>query len=238
MTTTPRKRRDLTGEAEHDLEAAEALAADVTRDELPLPGSEGGGEEKPSAAGEMAAMPAVQELAAEIAAQQVPPAYTPNGHTPSAQALQAVAAALRQLPQQLFQAVSAALQQVPVSVKPGPCGTCFTARVGWFTSHSAEIAKAEAAFQAAVNALAPDDPRRGLVQPLSFLPAALQPSQDPAKPNPQAMPALAEGVILIGGTWYCAQHVPGLPQQPGKLLVASTVIPQGMLGQLFRGQAA
>jgi hypothetical protein len=229
MTTTPRKRRDLTGEAEHDLEAAEALAADVTRDELPLPGSEGGGEEKPSAAGEMAAMPAVQELAAEIAAHQVPPAYTPNGHTPSAQALQAVAAALRQLPQQLFQAVSAALQQVPVSVKPGHCGTCFTARVGWFTAHSAEIAKAEAAFQAAVSALAPDDPQRGTVQPLSFLPDALKPD------GPQPMPALAEGVILIGGTWLCAQHVPGTEQQqPGRkpLLIAHAALGPSMLAEL------
>lgn len=190
---------------------------------------------KPEPAQELAAsVPAVQELADEISARPpVPPGFSPNGHTPTRTLIE-------QLPQMLFQAVAAALQQVPVQVvvKPGPCGTCFTARVGWFTGHSAEIARAEAAYQAALSELAPDDPQRGLIEPLSFLPAALQPSQDPAHPNPLAMPGLAEGVIMTGGTWHCAQHVPGIQQQPGKLLIAETVIPQGMLGQLFRSQAA
>jgi len=178
-------------------------------------------DEEPSVAatGELAAeVPAVKELSDEMAAPpapQVPPGFSPNGHpTPAAQALQALTAALEQLPQMLFGAVVQALQQVPVQVivKPGPCGTCFTARAGWFAAHAADLAKAEAAYNAAVSELAPDDPRRGLIRGLSFLPPALQPSQDPARPNPQAMPDLAEGVILIGGTWYCAGHIPGAPQ--------------------------
>jgi hypothetical protein len=214
------------------------------------------GDDEPSAADELAAeVPAVRELADEMAAQpqppQVPPGFSPNGGKTPLMALteqlpQMLADAFgqaltEQLPQMLSNAVAAALQQVPVQVivKPGPCGTCFTARVGWFDAHPAEIEKAQAAYVAAVSGLAPDDPQRGMIQALSFLPASLQPSPDPAKPNPQAMPGLAEGVILIGGTWYCAQHVPGVQQpQSGKLLVAETAIPQGMLGQLFRGQAA
>jgi hypothetical protein len=242
MTNHPRRRhdpmRDHLGEARQALAAAERMIEDVTRDELPLPGPDG--EDVPRSAGDLAAeVPAVKELADEMAAQppqQVPPGFSPNGHPATAKVVEQL---IGQLPQMLFQAVAAALSQVQVTVKPGPCGTCFTTRVSWFTVHSAEIARAEAAYQAALSELAPDDPQRAMIQPLSFLPDALQPSPDPAKPNPQAMPGLTEGVIVIGGTWYCAGHVPGVQQQqPGKLLVAETMIPQGMLGQLFRGQAA
>ena len=206
-------------------------------------------DEEPSAAatGELAAeVPAVKELADEMAAQpaqQVPPGFSPNGHpTPAAQALQALTAALEQLPQMLFQAVAMALQQVPVqvTVKPGPCGTCFTARAGWFAAHAADLAKAEAAYNAAVSELPEGDPRRGLIRGVSFLPAALQPSPDPSQPNPQAIPDLAEGAVMIGGTWYCPAHVPGVAVQPGRkeFLIANGPLSGALIAEIMQGRAA
>jgi hypothetical protein len=201
------------------------------------------GDDAPSAAGDLAAeVPAVKELSDEMAAQppqQVPPGFGANGRTPSAQALRAVAAALEQLPQQLFQAVVQALSQVQVSVKPLPCATCMLARYTWFSMHARELAEAEAAYKAAVEALPGDDPRRGLIQALSFLPASLQPSPDPASPNPEAMPGLAESAVMVGGTLYCAAHHPGAQQQPGRkpFLIAQGALSAQMLAEM-RGSAA
>jgi len=195
------------------------------------PGRAHGDDEKPASAEELAAsVPAVQEMATELAAQPpVPPGFSPNGGKTAMMTL------VEQLPQMLFQAVAQALSSVQVTVKPLPCATCWLARISWFREHSREIAEADAVYKAAVEQIPEGDPRRGMIQPLSFLPPQLQPSPDPAALNPEALPALAEGVVMVGGTLYCPAHHPGIQQQqPGKLLVAETAIPQGMLGQLFR----
>lgn len=204
-------------------------------------------DEEPSAAAaeELAAeVPAVAEHAAEMAAQppqQVPPGFSPNGHpTPAAQALQALTAALERLPQMLFQAVAQALSSVQVTVKQPPCGTCYVTRAAWFAQHAAELAQVEAAYRAAVETLPEGDPRRGLIQAVSFLPERLRPSQDPSQPNPQGIPDLAEGAVMIGGTWYCDSHVPGVQQAGARkeFLIANAPLTSALIAEVMGQQRA
>lgn len=189
--------------------------------------------------------PTVEELAAE--ALQPPetavippqgsaevPAHTgngvPPGLRPNAAKLigQAVAETLGQvLPQILFNAFVQALSSVQVTTKPLHCATCFVARVGWFAQHAAEVEAARAAMEAAAAELDPADPRRGMLNPVAFLPEHLRPSA-----GPQAMPGLAAGEIMMNGTLHCAEHAPGV-QQPGRspLLVATATMNPAMFGQ-------
>jgi len=168
------------------------------------------------------------------------PAHTPNGN--HALIGKAVAEALAEmLPQILYDAFTQALSQVQVTVKQLHCATCFVARVGWFAQHAAEVEAARAAMTAAAAELAPGDPRAGMLNPLMFLPEHLQPSQDPANPNPQAMPGLAEGAVMAGGTLYCAEHVPGAPVQAGRkqFLIAHQPLTSALLAEVMQaGQAA
>lgn len=126
-------------------------------------------DEEPSAAatGDLAAeVPAVAEMAGEMAAAPPPPpvpaGFSPNGHpTPAAQALQALTTTLERLPQMLFQAVAQALSSVQVTVKQPPCGTCYVTRAAWFAQHAAELAQVEAAYRAAVETLPKATPGAG-----------------------------------------------------------------------------
>jgi hypothetical protein len=199
------------------------------------PGRKRGDDEEPAAAEEMAAMPAVQEFAAEMAAQlppQAPPGLSPNGHGPTARLMEA-------LPQMLFQAVTQALSSVQVRTAPLKCLTCVTARLAWGARYEAEINAAQAAYVTAMSELTPDDPRRGLLQPLAFLPEALRPSGDPAHPNLQAMPEMADGIAMAGGSLYCPEHVPGAAQQAGRkpFLIAQGSLNAAMIAEI-RGNAA
>jgi hypothetical protein len=164
------------------------------------------------------------------ASENGPPAQTPNGHhafQPDAAQLigHAVAKALGEtLPPMLAEALR--------SVTPEyHCATCLIERLNWETAHEADLRASVDQMQIAGQAMQPDDPRRAELNPFMFLPPHLLPSQDPADPHPEAIPVPAVGVVLVGGTTYCAGHVPGVnraedaPKKP--LLVATTVLPAG-----------
>lgn len=156
-----------------------------------------------------------------------PAAFTPNGHTP-------VAVLIQQLPQMLAQAVAAALGQVPVTTKKLPCATCMLARLQWTAGHAAEIAAAEEKLKAAAAEMEAKDPAdRVPLNPVSFLPEHLRPGGN------QAAPAVQDGLVLIGGTLYCLQHVPGADGQPGKrpFLIAQGALSSQMLAEI-RGTTA
>lgn len=163
-------------------------------------------------------------------ADQMPPGFSPNGHPgPMTAAVQQVTAALQQLPQMLFQAAAAALAQQQVTVKHLYCATCLTERLKWASAHTAEMRAADVAWRAAVaemEARAPED--RVPVDPAAFIP-----------PHLQAGPQISEGAVMIGGTVYCPQHVPGVAGQQGagQLLVAQAHITPALLAQM-RGNAA
>jgi hypothetical protein len=155
----------------------------------------------------------------------VPPGFTHNGNGP----MERMAAALEQLPQMLYQALSAALQQTQVTTRRLPCTTCVMARLKWASDHSAAITAAEEALKAAMAgqaARAPQD--RVQLAPGAFLPEQLRPGGD------QAPPPLQDGLVLVGGTLHCLEHVPNAPGQPGarQLLVAQGALSPAALAQI------
>lgn len=170
-----------------------------------------------------------------VPAAPLPPGFSPNGHgTQAAQIGNAVGQVLaEQLPRILFGAVAAALQQVlpqcPVTVKPLHCATCMLERLRWAAAHGTEFRAADEAWRAAVaeqEGKPPED--RVPVDPAAFIPGQLR----------AGAPPVQDGTVMIGGTLYCMQHVPGAPG-PGasQLLVAQAHITPAMMAEL-RGHAA
>jgi hypothetical protein len=194
------------------------------------------------------------EQAAEIPAadaasetdEAAPPGHTPNGHRvppglqPNASKLigEAVAGALKEtLPGMLFQAMTQALSQVPVRTigSPFQCATCVIARISWVGQHGDDLKAAEAEMIAATYHWPPDDPRRQQVNVLMFLPQHLQPSADPAAPNPQACPNVQAGIVMTGGQVLCPDHIPGVTTQPGRkeFLIAHQPLTQGLIAEVM-----
>ena len=131
------------------------------------------------------------------------------------------------LPVALYDAMARALSTVPVMTRQMLCAPCLVNRLTWDAVHKAELKAAEEAMAAARDALPEDSPQRGQLSPLMFLPPHLQPSQDPANPNPRGIPDISVGIITVGGTTLCAEHAPADLPVPGKrpLLVAQGHIP-------------
>jgi hypothetical protein len=162
----------------------------------------------------------------------IPPAFSANGHGPVTAAVQQVAAAIQQLPQTLFGAMSAALQQEQAA--PLRCATCMLNRLQWGVQHGPAFAAAEAAFKAAAEEMAGRAAEDQVpLNPSAYVPEHLQPggASAPAPINP--------GVVMIGGSLYCASHIPGAPGMPGQspLLVAQANLP-GLMAEMMRGRAA
>lgn len=158
--------------------------------------------------------------------QQIPPAFQPNGHTPSQMAL----ALMQQMPQMLVNAFASVLAQVPVQVKSQlRCTGCVMARIAWVHGHQRESDQASAAFMQAVREqgeLADDDPRKGI--PLDyamFLPDALRPG------GAQGIPPIQDGTVMVNGAVWCFEHVPGLPGKT-QLLIAQSGFSPAMLAGL------
>src|SRR5580692_2148996 len=108
------------------------------------------------------------------------------------------------------------------------CATCLIERLNWEAAHEADLKASVDQMQIAGQAMQPDDPRRAGLNPFMFLPPHLLPSQDPADPHPDAIPVPAVGVVLIGGTTYCAGHVPGVNgpgEAPKRPLLVATIDP-------------
>jgi len=164
-----------------------------------------------------------------------------NGHpAPTGQAAriaQAVSQALAEtLPNLIGGALYHVLSQVQVRTPQLQCAECQLARMQWLARHDGKLKTAHQAYMAAVSELAPDDPRRGMISPVAFLPDELKPSGDPANPNPQAIPDLNDGTVMVGGTLYCAGHMPGAPDQASKrpYLIANANMSPAMLAELAR----
>lgn len=158
--------------------------------------------------------------------QQIPPAFPQNGHRPS----ERLGQLMETLPQMLASAFASVLQQVPVQTKcPWRCTQCVMNRLAWVRSHERETTAAHSAYVQAMTELAalPDgDPRRGFVPDFTmFLPAHLKPGAE------QGMPPLQDGPVLVGGSAWCMEHVPGAPGKT-QLLIASAGLTPGMLASL------
>jgi hypothetical protein len=190
------------------------------------PGRKRGDDEDPKGTEELAAaVPAVQEMADELAAQTPPRGHTANGVPPGLQkpdpavlAARAVAQTLGEhLPNMLFQAMTAALSQAAVTVQRPPCATCIIERIVWENAHRAEM---EAAIAAA------GSPQADLTP---FLPEALRPGA------PRGMPGVAQGMTTFQGAEVCAPHLAQAAGiQPGRsqLMVATAMPSAALLGQL------
>lgn len=151
--------------------------------------------------------------------QQPAPAPV-NGHgsafRPDAAALigKAVASALQEtFPQMLFQALASVLTQVPVHAVTQQlrCAGCMLARLEWHAAYRAECEEAERQFAA----LPPGDPRQGQAGFLEFLPEHLRPGA-----GPRGMPPVADGVVMLNGSVWCTEHIPGAAGRTGRLLIA------------------
>jgi hypothetical protein len=161
-----------------------------------------------------------------------------NGRNPSkadgpARIGQAVAAALAEvLPGMLMNAFGQVLSSVQVRTAPLKCSTCFVIQARWAQQHAAEIQAASQAMVQALAPLAPDDPRRGQVSVLMFLPPHLHPGA-----GEEGMPQVQGGITMVAGTLVCPAHHPEVPQ-PGSgrpaLLIATTVLPSQMLAEMAR----
>jgi len=177
--------------------------------------------------------------AAETPTAVVPAApRPPKPPTPAeARIANAVALAMSQfvmmLPQLLAQSLADVLRQIPVRTVPLNCATCQINRMVWTVRHDRELKAAYEAYAAAMTELAEDDPRRRMLNPVSFLPARLQPSGDPEKPNTEGLPPVEDGIVMVGGTLYCGPHAPGAPEQASRrqILVANGNLTGSMLAQ-------
>ena len=188
MTNHSRRARDITGDAERNAAAADALAGDLIPagdGDIPPQGSDG---------------------VPPHTSNGVPPGLRLNAAKLIGQAVaEAVAQAIGQgLPQMLVQALTQALRDQYY------CATCFVERLNWETAHDADLKAAVEQMQVAAQAFPPGDPRLAHLSPFMFLPPHLLPSQDPADPHPDAITDPAAGVVMIGGTLYCARHAPGV----------------------------
>ncbi len=156
---------------------------------------------------------------------------------PAFPAGQAVAQALAEvLPTLIGGARYQVLSQGQLRTPQLQCAECQLSRMQWLARHQAKLQTAHQQYMAAVAQMAPDDPQRGMISPVACLPAELKPSGDPANPNPQAMPGLEDGTVLVNGTVYCAGHMPGAPDQASRrpFLVASGHMSPAMLAELAR----
>jgi hypothetical protein len=160
----------------------------------------------------------------------VPPAFTSNGHGPSAK----IAELVEQLPDMLAGAVaggmSHVLNRVTVQTRsPYRCTQCVMNRLAWVNAHEKATSAAQETYMRAVTELAslPDgDPRRGIhLEFTMFLPDDLRPG------GGQGMPPLADGVVLISGSAWCMEHVPGAPGKT-QLLIATSSLTPGMWSSL------
>jgi hypothetical protein len=184
-----------------------------------------GGEEPQDIQELAASVPAVQELADEMAAK-LPPQHSngvPPGlvkQDPVILAAKAVAQALGEhLPNMLFQAFTAALSQTAVQAvtQQHLCSACIIERIRWEGAHRAEM---EAAVAAA------GGPQADLTP---FLPADLLPG------TPGGMPGLQQAVTTFQGSELCPAHVAQAAGiQPGRspLMVATAMPSAALLGQL------
>lgn len=147
--------------------------------------------------------------------QEIPPAFTPNGHSPSQTAL----ALMQQMPQLLANALASVFQQVPVRTDAQRigCTRCVMNRLAWFAAHGRELEAADKAYREAAAAqaeLAEDDPRRSVpVDPAVFVPDRLKPG------GAQGYSPVADGCVMVNGALWCMEHVPGAPGQQ-QLIVA------------------
>lgn len=137
------------------------------------------------------------------------------------------------LPRLLVEAIGQALTQNRVQTVPLQCATCTLNRMLWTARHDQELKDAYAAYAAALAEIPEGDPRRAMINPLSFLPPDLQPTGDPLKPNPAAFPGIDLGTCMVGGTQYCPAHLPGAPDQTTRqpLLIATGALNPTMIAQ-------
>jgi hypothetical protein len=160
--------------------------------------------------------------------QELPPAFTPNGHRPS----ERLAGLIEELPQMLVNAFASVLRQVPVNVTGYKCAECVTARFRWVAEHKRETDAAYAAYMRAVNevaALEDGDPRKVMPQGFAqFMPEDLRPG------GASQMPPIGDGEVMVGGTVLCPDHIPGGPgtQNRSRLLVAQAGLTPSMIAQL------
>ncbi|MGH8921016.1 MAG: hypothetical protein ACRD0H_22235, partial [Actinomycetes bacterium] len=167
------------------------------------------------------------------------PALTGQTARTAAAVEAAVAPLFGQLPQMIGQALYQVLSQVPVQTVRLNCAECVLARLRWTTAHDADLKVAYEKYAAAMAELPEQDPRRQMLTPVVFLPPHLQPSPDQAEPNPEGLPGIAAGDVMVGGTLYCAEHMPGAPSKASKrpFLIAQGALTPGLLAELT-GQAA
>ncbi len=215
----PPRSRDVTGEAEQDLETAEALAREL-----------GAGEQElhPAAPGDIP-----PQGSAEVPAHNgngVPPGLKPNAAKQIGDAAgTAIAGTIDQLlPQMLFDAFATALSQVPVrtiAAQERLCATCLVQRIGWENAHRAEMEKAIAAALGAAG-IQQDAPQAAQLNIAAFLPQHLQPGQQ------AGMPEVRQAATVFQGTEVCPMHIPGV-QSAGRtpLLVATAGMSPAMAAQ-------
>lgn len=216
MTNHPRRQRDVTGEAEQDLETAEALARELGAGEQEL---------RPAAPGDIP-----PQGSAEVPAHTgngVPPGLRPNAAKQIGDAAGAAMAGQlgAMLPQMLFDAFATVLSQVPVQAvtKQHLCGPCLRRRIVWEQSHQAAMTKA-IADACEASGITPADPRAGQLDITAFLPPDLRPGQR------LGMPEVREAITTVDGTDVCAMDVPGA-QGRAPLLVVSGAMSPALLGQ-------
>lgn len=196
------------------------------------PRRERDGDEEPAGIEELAAsVPAVQELADELAAHlppQVPPGFSSNGHTPTARLIE-------QLPQMLAQAFAHVLTQIPVKAitLQHICSGCFAVRVAWEQAHEAELTAARTmAAQAA--GTDPADPQAAGLDFTPYLPPELAPGAD------GGLPEVRQAITTVQGTDVCPLHHPAMPQGGSKrpFLIVGAPLTAGMLAEVMQGQRA
>lgn len=137
------------------------------------------------------------------------------------------------LPQILVQA----LGEAQIRTVPLQCSTCTLNRLKWTVRHEGELKAAYGRFAAALAELPEDDPRRGMINPLAFLPDELKPSQDPLNPNPAGYPGIDAGTCMVAGTLFCPAHMPGAPDQASskQILIATGSLNPTMIAQVRAG---
>lgn len=135
------------------------------------------------------------------------------------------------------QALASVLSQVPVRTVPYlKCVTCVTARIMWVAGHGPELQAASDAMNAAAAEMPQDHPMRGNLNAAMFLPPHLQPSQDPANPNPQGIGPVNDAMVMAGGSLYCADHIPGIQQGGGRkeFLIAHAPLSSGLIADVMK----
>ena len=125
--------------------------------------------------------------------------------------------------QMVAQGVAQAIQQlgaVRVKVADRVCAACLEQRIAWNTRHKDAIERAQALAMAQVGATGPQDPRLQQVDLIPLLPPELHPGA-----QPDGMPGMFDSITTIGGTEYCPNHHPSVPQQTGGKLILMPGVP-------------